>query len=573
MNTMGLQSVAPKDGIANNHDTARPAAGAADAQHGEPRWVGPSPRSTPAGLGSRRLRSRPLPADLLQQASHRLQIIALLAAGLWLLSTVLYHLVDRVIGAGDASWMSLQPSDAIVGAGVAISVALFFYLRYGSPSPRFTLDLGLAYMIAIAFIVGVLTHWAPVPHASTMPTLSWIGVSVLLFAATLPNAPAKTAAAGLVAASMSPVGMLIARSRGAWPFESAWTAWTMHYPDFLIVGASLIISRVVTGLGQHVARAREMGSYQLGELIGRGGMGEVYKATHRMLARPAAIKLIRPETLAARNGEEADIAVKRFHREAAAVAQLRSPHTVDLYDFGATADGALYFAMELLEGMDLDSLVRQTGPLPAARVVHILSQVCDSLEEAHAYGLVHRDIKPANIHIGRVGRRDDFVKVLDFGLVTSRGTAGGLPQLATVTGTVPGTPAYMAPEMALGDRVDGRADIYALGCVAYYLLTGHLVFGADNAMQSLVKSLREEPVRPSARTELPIPADLEALVLACLGKDPATRPATAGDLARSLARVKVAAWTDEEAKQWWAVHRPEYSSDRNPQLSPTGGGR
>jgi serine/threonine-protein kinase len=330
---------------------------------------------------------------------------------------------------------------------------------------------------------------------------------------------------------------------------------------------SLVIARVVTGLGHQVARAREMGSYELGDLIGRGGMGEVYKATHRMLARPAAIKLIRPELLAARNGEQAEIAVERFHREATAAAQLRSPHTVGLYDFGTTDDGTLYFAMELLDGMDLESLVEQTGPLPAARVVHILRQVCDSLEEAHASGLVHRDIKPANIHIGRFGLRDDFVKVLDFGLVTSGAVVGSRAQLATLVGTIPGTPAYMAPEMALGEKVDGRADIYALGCVAYYLLTGQLVFATDNAMQSLVKRLHEEPVRPSERTELPIPSDLEALVLACLGKQAASRP-TAGDLARSLAAVNVAPWTDEQARHWWAVHHPEKASASNYRPSP-----
>jgi serine/threonine-protein kinase len=512
------------------------------------------------------LHRRPLPDDLVKQASQRLEIIALLAAVLWIFSTVLYHVID-LRNAGNTSWMSFQSSDVLVGVGATISIALFFYVRHSSRDPRFILDLGLAFLVATAAIVGLILHWSPLPHSSMNPAISWIGVLVLMFAATLPNDPIKTVGAGLLAVSMNPIGMLIARVRGAWAFESAWTAWTMHYPDFLLVGVSLVIARVVTGLGHQVARAREMGSYELGDLIGRGGMGEVYKATHRMLARPAAIKLIRPELLAARNGEQAEIAVERFHREATAAAQLRSPHTVGLYDFGTTEDGTLYFAMELLDGMDLESLVEQTGPLPAARVVHILRQVCDSLEEAHASGLVHRDIKPANIHIGPFGLRDDFVKVLDFGLVTSGAVVGGRAQLATLVGTIPGTPAYMAPEMALGEKVDGRADIYALGCVAYYLLTGQLVFATDNAMQSLVKRLHEEPVRPSERTELPIPSDLEALVLACLGKQAASRP-TAGDLARSLAAVNVAPWTDEQARHWWAVHHPEKASASNYRPSP-----
>src|SRR4029078_9128135 len=215
------------------------------------------------------------------------------------------------------------------------------------------------------------------------------------------------------------------------------------------------VSKVVTRLGRQVSKAREMGSYQLGDLIKRGGMGEIYKATHRMLARPAAIKLIRPEMLGNDSGESAELAIRRVHREAEAAANLRSPHTVELFDFGVTEDQTLYFVMELLEGMDLETMVKNHGPLPAARVIHILRQACESLAEAHERGLVHRDIKPANIHVGHVGIRDDYVKVLDFGLVKSVATSSEV-SLGTAVGRTPGTPAYMAPEMALGETVDGR---------------------------------------------------------------------------------------------------------------------
>jgi eukaryotic-like serine/threonine-protein kinase len=514
----------------------------------------PLPHTTPAGVKQGRGRRR-LPDDLVRQASRRLEAIALLAAGLWIFCTILYHLID-LKNAGSPNWMSLQPTDALVGGGAVMSLGLFFYLRQRPRDPRVVLDLGLVFLVATAAIIGQILHWSPLVHTATTPMFSWIGILMLMFAATLPNDPYKTAVAGLLAVSMNPIGMLIARARGAWPFESAWTAWTMHYPDFLLVMVSLVIARVVTGLGHQVARAREMGSYELGDRIGQGGMGEVYKAKHRMLARPAAIKLIRPELLAQRNGEQAEIAIQRFHREATAAAQLRSPHTVGLYDFGTTDDGTLYFAMELLDGMTLEAMVEQTGPLTPARVIHILRQVCDSLAEAHASGMVHRDIKPANIHIGRFGLRDDFVKVLDFGLVTSGPTVGG-SHLATLVGTIPGTPAYMAPEMALGEPVDGRADIYALGCVAYYLLTGQLVFESENAMHSLMKRLNEPPAPPSTRTELPIPVDLEAIVLACLERQAEKRPATAGELAARLAAVAVAPWTDEQARRWWSVHFPE----------------
>jgi serine/threonine-protein kinase len=521
----------------------------------KPRLIGPPPAGTSVPLDGRRHR-RPIPRDLLQQASRRLGVVCLISAVLWVVSAILYHLVDRVMDAGDVAWMSLQPSDAIVAVGTIVSLALFVYTRRSQRDPAFILDLGLVYMVVLAAIIGLIMHWDPSMRDSTRPTVTWTGVLIVVFAATLPSTPIKFAAAAFLAVCMNPIGMLVARARGVWTFDSAATAWTMHYPDFLIAGVAVVVSHVVSGLGEQVARAREMGSYQIGALIGRGGMGEVYRATHRMLARPAAIKLIRPEVLAARRGEQAQIAVERFHREAEAAAQLRSPHTVDLYDFGTTEDGTLYFAMELLDGLDLESLVRQTGPLPASRVVHVLRQVCESLEEAHASGLVHRDIKPANIHLGRFGLHADFVKVLDFGLVTSAGRVAGPRPMATAAGAIPGTPAYMAPEMALGERVDGRADIYALGCVAYYLLTGQLVFETKNPVQSLVRRLHEAPIAPSARTELPIPADLDALVLGCLSARPDDRPVSAASLNRQLAALAVAPWTGEQAHAWWAIHRP-----------------
>jgi serine/threonine-protein kinase len=285
-------------------------------------------------------------------------------------------------------------------------------------------------------------------------------------------------------------------------------------------------------------------------------MGEVYLATHRMLARPAAIKLIRPEMLGSTQSDAAQLAVKRFRREAEAAASLRSPHTVELYDFGVTEDQTLYFVMELLEGMTLESLVRQKGPVPAARTIHILRQVCASLAEAHAVGLVHRDIKPANIHIGRLGLVHDFVKVLDFGLVKSVTADAGEQSLGTAAGLTPGTPAYMAPEMALDEAVDGRADLYALGCVGYYLLTGELVFTASGGLQMIAMHLREAPRPPSSRTELPIPAELEQVILACLAKEPKDRPASAAELDAQLAAVDLPVWTEAQAAQWWRLNLP-----------------
>ncbi len=481
--------------------------------------------------------------------------MSLVGAGLWVLGTALGRLAMRSMQ-GDAPGPGMTLGDAIAAVSVLASLLLFAYTRMANRDPQRILDLGLAYMVLTALALGLTFHSGPiVPTLSVAPQISWIGAVVLMFAAIVPSTRTKTLLAGLVAASMNPVGMLWARAHGFWDFGPVSSALLMHYPDYLLVGVAVVISHVVTMLGRQVARAREMGSYQLGELLGQGGMGEVYKASHRMLARPAAIKLIRPEVLGGTDSAVAARAIARFRREAEAAAHLRSEHTVDLYDFGVTEDQTLYLVMEFLDGLDLESLVRQYGPLPAPRVVHVLRQVCDSLDEAHARGLVHRDIKPANIHVGRVGCREDFVKVLDFGLVKTAAT-GVEQSLATIDGVVIGTPAYMAPEMALGDHVDGRTDLYALGCVAYYLLTGEQVFTGDTVMKVITQHLQAVPVPPSQRTELPIPAALERLVLACLAKKPEDRPQSARRLAESLDTIDGMAWSDEDAGQWWSQHHP-----------------
>ena len=482
--------------------------------------------------------------------------MSLIAAALWLFATLFGHLAARAMMPDDQRWMQFDMTDAIAVVSIAASLGLFAYTRRNRRDPQSILDLGLVYLIFNGLALGLMIHWQGAPPGWTMqPLISWIGVAALMFAAIVPNAPRKVFVASLIAVSMNPTGMLMMRARGIWTSGSAWDALLMHYPDYLLVGVAVIISHVVTKLGQQVARAREMGSYRLGELLGRGGMGEVYRATHRMLARPAAIKLIRPEMLAGRDDGAAQLAIARFRREAEAAAELRSPHTVELYDFGVTDDDTIYFVMELLDGMNLETLVRQHGPLPANRVIHIVSQVCESLEEAHARGLVHRDIKPPNIHVGRVGLRHDFVKVLDFGLVKPVVEKGGDgSSLATAQGMTPGTPAYMAPEMALGENVDGRADLYALGCVAYFLLTGQLVFEADTMLAMIAKHLQAVPVPPSQRTATHIPPALERVIMACLEKDPADRPQTAAALARALGAIAEEKWGEAEAARWWRAN-------------------
>jgi serine/threonine-protein kinase len=251
--------------------------------------------------------------------------------------------------------------------------------------------------------------------------------------------------------------------------------------------------------------------------------------------------------------------VQRFEQEAQVTARLTSPHTVHLFDFGVAGDGRFYYVMELLDGLDLETLVRTHGPLPAERVIYLLRQVCHSLAEAASYGLVHRDIKPANLFVCRYGGDYDFVKVLDFGIAKE---ADHLKETGVIGLTrehgLRGTPAYIAPEQVLGGSgIDSRADIYAVGCVAYFLLTGQLVFSGDTPMAVVVHHAHTPPIPPSERSELPIPPALDRLVMMCLAKNPAERPQSARQLSQLFADVEgVNPWTEERAQQWWEAHRP-----------------
>ncbi len=503
-----------------------------------PKLIGRLARDFPSEPRTGAGTARRLPEDLLRQAGRRVEIMALVAAALWILAPVLSHLALYLTNPSDPQLRLFTRVNLIAAGCVILSLAMYAYLRTGRRDPERVMDLALAFMVAMTFAMGVLIHWAQpwfVPM-TVEPMITWSGPIILITAGIVPVRPGKMLAAGLIAASMDTIGMVIVGATGDYQYGPFYNAVLMHYPNFLMLGAAVTISHVVTRLGQQVTREREMGSYRLGELLGKGGMGEVYLATHRMLARPAAIKLIRPEVLADGDAALAQTAVARFRREAEAAARLRSPHTVELYDFGVTDEGTFYLVMELLEGQNLERLVRDQGPLSPARTIYILRQVCESLVEAHSYGLVHRDIKPANIHLGRLGLKEDFVKVLDFGLV--RSVEGPSEESLTgAAGMTPGTPGYMAPEMANERTVDGRADIYSLGCVAYYLLTGRLVFQGDTPLQTILKHLQQQPEPPSLVSHRPIPPALEELVLACLAKRPEDRPPSAAVLSHRLAEV------------------------------------
>jgi len=331
----------------------------------------------------------------------------------------------------------------------------------------------------------------------------------------------------------------------------------------LSIATAAVAARVIHALRRPDEPASRLGQYTLDEPIGSGGMGEVWRAHHRLLIRPAAIKLIRLPAVGS-TPEGSNLLVRRFEREARATAALRSPHTVQLYDFGVADDGTLYYVMELLEGFNLDQLVQRFGPLPAERAVYILEQICCSLVDAHHNGLVHRDIKPANVFVSRVGLAYDFVKVLDFGLVKLDQRREEVAVGITGEHVATGTPAYMAPEVVLGEPdVDHRVDIYSLGCVAYWLLTGRLVFEGRTGTRMMHDHAHTPPPPPSTRVELSIPPELERIVLDCLEKDPARRPATAGDLADRLGRSALPRpWTAERASKWWSAHVPSLANTR-----------
>jgi eukaryotic-like serine/threonine-protein kinase len=447
----------------------------------------------------------------------------------------------------------------------AVSIAVALLVAASTWSARVAvgtaLTLGLVFEVVGSFGIAIAQYADPSRYDIAPPWagLSWVAVWMLAYTVIVPSPPRKALVAALLSASSVPIviGAVMAFSSVVPAMDPVEFFFNLVLPYLLVVLLGYVGARVVYSIGAEVTRARELGSYRLEERLGVGGMGEVWLARHRLLARPAAIKLMRPEVFGGSSPERQSELQTRFEREAQATASLRSPHTIELYDFGVSDEGAFYYVMEFLDGFDLQTLVEKFGPLSEERAAHLLLQVCHSLAEAHGVGLVHRDIKPANVYVCRHGREVDFVKVLDFGLVKSHGPQGVTEMNLTRDHAVGGTPAYMSPEQVMSDRpLDGRTDIYAVGCLAYWLVTAQLVFTGRNAIETMMHHAKTVPVPPSARTELQISKRFDEVVMACLEKNPDARPATADVLAARLVDIAQETWTVDKRLAWWDVHRP-----------------
>jgi len=494
-----------------------------------------------------------LPPDLLARAADRVRIAALAFAAVWVVALIVLNPFSRLltgIRASAGAWP--MPGNALGAAAVVLSLLLAWVAPRLHHRPHLVINLGLGYEIVMAAIFAVLFNW----EYSERITLSWAAVVILVYPAIAPASPRKILVTSIVAGLFDPVLRLVAFSRTPGAEMNAIQAIFPFVQYGLIAGLAMVPATIIRRLGKEVRDARELGSYRLEKLLGEGGMGQVYRASHRYLARPAAIKLISPGSMGGRTEAEVEVAVERFKREAGAASSLSSPHTIELYDFGVADDGTFFYVMELLDGLDLQELVEKVGPLPPGRVIHLLRQTCDSLAEAHHLGMVHRDIKPANIFACRKGLDVDFAKVLDFGIVKvrqepARATNLTSPELAV------GTPAYLAPEALSGAEVDGRADLYALGCVGFFLLTGEEPFRGGNMMQVIARHLQEPPRRPSTVLGRELPTDLEGVILRLLEKAPEDRYPDALALRAALdACDDATAWTAEAAQAWWRANRP-----------------
>ena len=495
-------------------------------------------------------------AALLQRRVSRFGLVASLIA--------FFALVIRVAVGLALGWQIETDATYLCHAEVMICFAgVWLLCRSGAHSPRYSRAVEFFGMLAAALALDAMGLFIP-PLLSPELILSLVTALILIARVIyVPSSVIRTLAL-CVALGVPLVASVYWRylSIDAVWWESIGGEWgrtgtaagiaqgkalnaTLWWTAFTILCTSA--SKTVYGLRSEAQKAKQLGQYTLHEKLGEGAMGVVYRAHHAMLRRPTAVKLLQPKKV----GEET---VLRFEREVQLTARLTHPNTITIYDYGRTPDGTFYYAMELLDGASLDVIVAVDGAQPAERVLHIMDQVAAALGEAHSIGLIHRDIKPENIILTEQGGEPDVAKVLDFGLV--KDTRGEGQADLSQAGSVVGTPFFMSPETILAyHEVDGRSDLYSLGCVAYFLLTGKHVFEGENVGEVVSQHVRQPPVPPSERLGKPVPEGLERAILACLEKDPADRLQTASHLrARLWACTSHGNWNADRAHRWWQEH-------------------
>jgi serine/threonine-protein kinase len=487
--------------------------------------------------------------------------IALFARVIFFLDFGFYVLVRLLeLAAGEFSVGKLFVVGELAHLASCVPPVVMWVVCNGRPRSTSALErIDAVGFVLIALFFGLMGATMPLSFPPEVPLISWFATLVMIIAFTnvaiaravlVPSTPRRSLVILLVATApilAAIVFLQLHRAEGAILHPLLRMVQFAAYASLPVIVAT-VTSRVIYGLRQEVREATQLGQYTLEEKIGEGGMGLVYRARHAMLRRPTAIKLLPP----AKAGEHN---IARFEREVQLTSKLTHPNTVAIYDYGRTPDGIFYYAMEFLDGVDLELLVRVQGEQPPGRVVHILAQVCGALGEAHGVGLIHRDIKPANILLCERGGVPDVAKVLDFGLVKERDAAAdGDPVLSTVN-AITGTPLYLSPD-AIRDpgRIDARSDLYALGAVGYFLLTGSPVFQAASAVELCGHHLYSEPEPPDQRLGRPLPSELGQLLLRCLAKQPEERPDGAAELRAELLACPVEAWTDAHASSWWRQH-------------------
>jgi serine/threonine-protein kinase len=492
-----------------------------------------------------------------------------------------FNLAGGVLGLAGGGMVKPGPDTVITFGAIVLSGILWWLSRRTKRSVRFCRIVDGVGPLLVAIVGTFLTRYILVGFVREHSVVTAEGslmadgyvVMIDLFpaamflairAALIPSSPRRTiiitALVGIPKILLS--SLLIPAVGGGLAWRGAhsgafpWLPTTSIMEWTIATITCTVISRVIYGLRAEVREARRFGQYVLERKIGEGAMGVVYRATHAMLRRPAAIKLLLKD-----RASELDLA--RFEREVQHTSRLVHPNTISIFDYGRTAEGVFYYVMEYLDGLDLQRLVDQYGPVDPARAIHILAQVGGALAEAHALGLIHRDIKPANIVLTERPDEPDVVKVVDFGLVKR---FGGKLDESAATDAITGTPLYMAPEaISRPDSVDGRSDLYAVGAVAYFLLTGQHVFEAASVLEVCSKHMLEAPVPPSQRLGKALPADLEAIVLGCLAKDRDARPASAALLRSALLACADARRYDlPSARAWWQARRVSHKDSPGP---------